>query len=112
MARLYTDEDFDLAVVQELRRLGHDVLTVQEAGQANRDVPDVQVLVFAVSESRAVLTFNRRDFSRLHYASATHTGIVVCTRDADVLALAARIDQSLSAQSLLKDALIRIYRPS
>jgi predicted nuclease of predicted toxin-antitoxin system len=112
MARLYADEDFDHLVVQELRRLGHDILTVQDAGQANRGVPDVQVLGFAVSENRAVLTFNRRDFIRLHHASPTHTGIVVCTRDADTLALASRIDQSLNAQASLNNALIRIYRPS
>jgi len=35
MAQLYGDEDFSFPVTQELRRLGHDVLTVQEAGQAN-----------------------------------------------------------------------------
>jgi hypothetical protein len=28
--RLYADEDFPLPVVEELRRCGHDVLTVQE----------------------------------------------------------------------------------
>jgi hypothetical protein len=30
MARLYADEDFPRPVVEELRRLGHDVLTVQD----------------------------------------------------------------------------------
>lgn len=33
MARLYADEDFPYPVVLELRRLGHEVLTVQEAGK-------------------------------------------------------------------------------
>ncbi len=33
MAALYADENFDYPVVLELRRLGHDVLTAQEAGQ-------------------------------------------------------------------------------
>lgn len=32
MARLYSDEDFVYAVSEGLRALGHDVLTVQEAG--------------------------------------------------------------------------------
>jgi hypothetical protein len=31
MARLYADEDFPLPVVEELRHLGHDVRTVQDA---------------------------------------------------------------------------------
>ena len=47
-----------------LRTLGHDVLTVQEAGNVGFYDPDV--LAFAVSNNRAVLTQNRRDFMRLH----------------------------------------------
>ncbi|HEY9850222.1 MAG TPA: DUF5615 family PIN-like protein [Leptolyngbyaceae cyanobacterium] len=49
-----------------LRALGHDVLTVQEAGNANQGMPDSDVLAFATSEKRAVLTQNRKDFFRLH----------------------------------------------
>ncbi|UXE60612.1 MAG: DUF5615 family PIN-like protein [Woronichinia naegeliana WA131] len=33
MARLYADEQFPRAVSQLLRNMGHDVLTVQEAGK-------------------------------------------------------------------------------
>jgi Domain of unknown function (DUF5615) len=36
MARLYANENFPLLVVLELRRLGHDVVTVRETGKANR----------------------------------------------------------------------------
>jgi hypothetical protein len=36
MARLYADEDFDHQVVDELRCVGHDVQTVQDAGQSYR----------------------------------------------------------------------------
>ncbi|MCU0568853.1 MAG: DUF5615 family PIN-like protein [Oculatellaceae cyanobacterium Prado106] len=43
-----------------LRTFGHDVLTVQEAG--NCGAPDVAVLAFATSEDRSVLTLNRRHF--------------------------------------------------
>lgn len=32
MARLYTDEHFPLSVTLHLRKLGHDLLTTQEAG--------------------------------------------------------------------------------
>jgi hypothetical protein len=31
--QLYADEDFPLGVVEELRRLGHDVVTAQEDGR-------------------------------------------------------------------------------
>jgi hypothetical protein len=66
MARLHADENFDYRVVQELRRLGHDVLTAHEAGRANQGIGNGDVLTFAVSQKRAVLTFNRADFIRLH----------------------------------------------
>jgi len=59
MARFYADEQFPLPVVELLRNLGHDVLTVQEAGNANQRIPDEQVLAFAVSQERAILTINR-----------------------------------------------------
>ena len=36
MARLYSNENFPLPVVQRLRALGHDVLTIQEAGKADQ----------------------------------------------------------------------------
>jgi hypothetical protein len=40
MARLYADENFPRQVVLELRNLGHDVLTIQEAGEAGLSLPD------------------------------------------------------------------------
>jgi hypothetical protein len=39
MARLYSNENFPLPVVQELRNFGHDVLTVREAGNADQATP-------------------------------------------------------------------------
>lgn len=111
MARLYADENFDYPVVEELRRLGHDVLTAQEAGQAQQRVPDATVLAFATAQVRAVLTFNRRDFIRLHRQSAAHSGIIVCTRDDDSVALAARIHQAVGTAAALNGQLTRITRP-
>jgi hypothetical protein len=40
MARLYANENFPFPAVVELRRLGHDVLTVSETGKAGQAVPD------------------------------------------------------------------------
>lgn len=78
MARLYADEQYPLPVVEFLRALGHDVLTVQEAGKANQRIPDQEVLAFATSEERAVITQNRKDFFRLHRIQPHHAGIVAC----------------------------------
>ena len=66
MARFYANENIALQVVIELRRLGNDVLTSREAGKANAAVPDPEVLKFAASEGRILLTHNRRHFLRLH----------------------------------------------
>jgi predicted nuclease of predicted toxin-antitoxin system len=54
MARLYADEQFPFEVVENLIGLGHDVLTVQAAGNANLKIPDEQVLDFATSNDRVV----------------------------------------------------------
>lgn len=80
MARLYMDEQFPKVVSQLLREMGHDVLTVQEAGKGNLGIPDEDVLSFAVAENRAVVTLNRDDFIRLHRADSQHYGIILHQR--------------------------------
>lgn len=114
MARLYTNENFPLQVVRELRNLGHDVVTSMEAGQANRRIPDDEVLRFATSQKRALLTQNRRDFLRLHDSSGVnHCGIVLCTADPDFAGQARRIDEAVSVfQEDLRGELIRVNRPA
>lgn len=114
MASLYSNENFPKRVVDELRRLGHDVLTSYESGRANQKVADDEVLAFATQLDRAVLTLNRHDFIRLHHqTSGAHAGIIVCTRDdSDPLAFAGRIHSSLPAAGSLPGELIRIVRPS
>ena len=39
MARIYANENFPLSTVEELRRLGHDVLTTFESGRAGKGSP-------------------------------------------------------------------------
>lgn len=76
MARLYADENFPLPVVEELRRLGQDVLTIQETEQAAQAKPDETVLAFAFAAQRAVLTLNRKHFIRLHASQRDHAGVI------------------------------------
>ena len=111
MARLYADEDFDYPVVELLRSFGHDVLTAQEAGQANQCLQDTVVLAYAIAEHRAVLTFNRRHFIRLHRHTPQHVGIIVCTRDDNCAALASRIHDLLVTAPDLDQQLFRVKRP-
>ena len=58
MARLYSNENFPQPVVDALRLLGHDVVTSLEAGKANQRIEGDQVLAFATSLDRALLTVN------------------------------------------------------
>jgi hypothetical protein len=112
MARLYANENFPLPVVEELRRLGHDVLTIHETGQAGQATPDEIILAFACDECRALLTLNRKHFIRLHNAHPDHPGIIVCTFDANFAGLAHRIHAAIESQAQLSGQLIRINRPA
>lgn len=111
MARLYADENFPYPAVLELRRLGHDVMTVQEAGKAGQKTKDAAILAQAGADGRAVLTHDRKDFVRLHDREPVHGGIVVCTVDPDFAGLAARIHEAINGESELAGRLIRVTRP-
>jgi hypothetical protein len=112
LARLYANENFPRPVVEELRQLGHDVLTSQDAGNADRAVPDQEVLAFAVSTRRTLLTINRKHFIRMHRADPNHEGIIVCTFDLDFTGQAVRIDAVLANHPNLAGQLIRVNRPA
>lgn len=110
MARLYSNENFPIPAVEKLRRLGHDVLAIQEFGQAGQAMSDEAVLAFASAEGRALVTLNRKHFIRLHRQKGEHAGIIACTFDPD-LGLARRIHEAVGAQASLTGQLFRINRP-
>jgi hypothetical protein len=112
VARFYADEDFPRPVVEALRLLGHDVLSVQEAGQAEKKIPDAPVSGFAHAHNRAVLTYNRRDFINLHEQSTDHSGVIVCTRDPNTAELALRIHDAIAQLRDLRGQLVRTDRPN
>ncbi|QSJ14296.1 DUF5615 family PIN-like protein [Nostoc sp. UHCC 0702] len=112
MARFYADEQFPFPVVQLLRTLGHDVLTVQEAGNAYQAISDEEVLAFAISQERSILTINRDDFIRLHRRNSNHFGIIVCTNNRNWEQFAARIDETVTAEETLQGKLIPVVRPT
>jgi hypothetical protein len=111
MARLYANENFPFPVVLELRRLGHDVLTIGERGKAGQSVPDEAVLEFATGEQRAVVTLNRKHFIRLHAQRPGHAGVVAYTLDPGFPGQAA-IDEAVRASQPLAGRLLRINRPA
>lgn len=109
MHRLYADENFPAQTVSALRRLGYDVLTCVEAGQANQRIVDELVLETATKDGRAVITQNRFDFIRLHHRVSSHAGIIVCTANRNHEEQAQRLHAAISNFATLKGRLIRIY---
>lgn len=111
MARFYSNENFPQGAVEELRKLGHDVLTSLEAGKANQRIPDEEVLAFATNENRILLTLNRKHFIKLHDSGDDHSGIVACTQDSDFVGLAQRI-HAVVGDEPKAGALLRVNRPA
>ena len=110
MARLYSNDNFPVPAVEALRNLGHDVLTSHDAGRSNRKIPDEEVLEYAASQDRALLTLNRKHFVKLHNTKPKHSGIIVCTVDPDFHALANRVHTAILSVTSLAEALIRVNR--
>ena len=78
---LYADEDFSYPVVEELRRLGHDVVTAQEDGRMATPDPDILARAHSLRPPRA--NVNRRHFEPLHRQGLAHVGILSATHDSD-----------------------------
>lgn len=78
MIRLYLDEDVHKQVALALRLRGYDVVSVHEL--ENWNLSDEDQLIFATQSERAIFTFNRGDFAKLHQnwlsASKHHSGII------------------------------------
>lgn len=111
MARLFADENFPFPVVEALRRIGHDVVTVVDIGKAGQALTDKAILELAAADQRAVVTLNRRHFVRLHAAEAKHPGIIVCSLDLDFDGQATRIDWAVATQESMVGCLIKVNRP-
>jgi len=110
VARLFADENFPFPVVEALRRIGHDVVTIADAGKAGQSLADQTILELAAADHRAVVTLNRRHFVRLHGAVPNHAGIIVCSLDLDFERQAARIAQAIATHGSLVGRLIRVNR--
>ena len=107
---LLADENFSFPAVQQLREKGHDVVTLQDLGKTEQALPDTEVLILATSMDRAVLTFTRKDFIKLHKSNPNHSGIIVCTLDIDFQRLAKNIHRKMETFESLENLLLRINR--
>jgi hypothetical protein len=111
MARLYSDENLAIDLVEALRQFNHDILSSYDAGQANQGIPDDEVLDYATLNDRSVITFNRDDFVALHRNGVNHAGIIICKDDRDYLGQAQALhDYLLNQLDRLHNRLIRVQR--
>jgi hypothetical protein len=81
--KVYLDEDVHTFIAQALRLRGWDALTTQEAGRRGTD--DHDQISFATAQKYAILTYNSRDYPRLHYeiitSGGSHAGIILATQE-------------------------------
>lgn len=79
--RLLLDEMYPRAIADQLRGRGHDVTSVHDA--PGRGSPDPDILEYARTEGRTLVTENVRDFrplaERLIEAGGSHGGLVFTT---------------------------------
>jgi hypothetical protein len=79
MIKLYLDEDVHKKVATALRLKGYDVVSAHEIQK--QSLSDKQQLSYAVSEGRAIFTFNAGDFDNLHKEQLAkglqHHGIIL-----------------------------------
>lgn len=79
MIKLYLDEDVHKKIAIALRLKGYDVVSTHEVQK--QSFSDYQQLEYAVSEQRAIFTFNAGDFDRLHKeyikSGKNHFGILL-----------------------------------
>jgi Domain of unknown function (DUF5615) len=77
---LLLDEMFTDDIAQQLRTKGYDVLPVV-ADPALVGLPDDQILAYATTEGRALVTANSRDFipldTRYRAADQSHAGLIL-----------------------------------
>ncbi|OCQ97257.1 hypothetical protein BCD67_00465 [Oscillatoriales cyanobacterium USR001] len=110
IAKIYSNENFPIDIVNKLRYLGHDVLTSYQAGQANQGIPDDDVLKFAHQQDRVVITLNREDFIMLHRNGKEHSGIIICKDDRDYDAQSSKVHELILDVTELKSRLFRVKK--
>ena len=82
---LLLDEMFSDDIAEQLRAMGHDVISIV-ADPALVGLPDEQVLAYAATAGRALVTANIKDFvpldSRYRAAGQPHAGLILVSTKA------------------------------
>ena len=79
---LYLDEDINVLIADLLRARGFDAITARDAGYLQ--ATDSEQFAYAISQSRALVTHNRKDFEELVQAyfdsGQMHYGVIFAVR--------------------------------
>lgn len=101
--KLYTDEDVDVHVAEQLRRRGHDAVSCRDAGNAGRGLSDEWQLAFATHEGRAILIHNASDYLPIdaawHASGREHAGIIAVEQNTALGDLVRRTQHHLDTVS-------------
>jgi hypothetical protein len=96
--KFFIDEDVFPRIAEELNRAGFDAVSANSAGRLHE--PDSWQLFWAASHSRTLVSFNVKDYARLHtewiQQSFEHSGINV----------SAQVDFSILRHHLLRLAVM------
>jgi predicted nuclease of predicted toxin-antitoxin system len=104
-AKLYLDEDVKVAVAESLRKKGYNVIAATEMG--NKGFSDPQQLKYAISQERAIMTHNQKDFVKLHgqcmINSLEHYGIIIAKQVnvGEIVRLSMRMLNVLTADDMI-----------
>jgi hypothetical protein len=101
--RLFMDEMINPRLAISLIRVGYDVESCQRAGRANQGISDQDQLTYAMSQGRAILTFNGTDYEQLDrrwkIRGWSHGGIIVSPQILDLAELVRRVQLHLDTIS-------------
>lgn len=82
MARFLVDEDLPRSLARDLRATTADAIDVRDVGLRGR--PDREILAYAVSDDRALLTADLGFGNVLAFPPATHRGVLVARFPNDI----------------------------
>lgn len=110
MRLLFADEHVPIAIVDELIQRGASVLTLKELDLENEGIADDRVLEIAARYSSTVITFNRKDFIKLHRREIPHGGIILCKYNMPLDMLIDKIMDLLAAENDFSNRLFRMIQ--
>ena len=110
MRLLFADEHVPVAIISELVERGASVLTLTELGLKDLGIEDREVLEIATSYQSTVITFNRKDYLKLHRQGISHGGIILCKYNTPFPMLIDKVYRLLDTEEYFDNQVFRIVQ--